>query len=110
MTPVYFGGDSLIDCPDDAERNWDKKEVPSLGLCAWWLHCEGRTAIRCGLEQRPLRKDGSNPGGLTLEQFHPLRIVVDNQDAAVPWLYPQVKMQELIERDSFRSRRMPRLR
>src|SRR3954447_27076312 len=69
--------------------------------------------------QRPLCKDGSDPGGLTLEQCHPSRIVVDNQNAAVQslnfsdvcganlfldhapiaigWLWPQVKMQELIE-------------
>jgi hypothetical protein len=37
--------------------------------------------------QRPLRKDGSDPGGLTLKQFHPSRIVVDNQDSAVQWLH-----------------------
>src|SRR5216683_154596 len=68
--------------------------------------------------QRPLRKGASDPGGLTLEHFRPLRIVVDNQNAAVQWLYLsdvcganlflgqratpvrrllQVKMQELVE-------------
>ena len=38
--------------------------------------------------QRPLHKDRSDPGGLALEQFSLLRIVVDNhQDAAVEWLH-----------------------
>src|ERR1700687_1263540 len=35
---------------------------------------------------RPLRKDASDPGGLTLELFRPLRIVFDNPNAAVQWL------------------------
>jgi hypothetical protein len=37
--------------------------------------------------QRPPRKDASDPGGLTLEQFGLLRIVVDNHNAAVQWLH-----------------------
>src|SRR3954468_15713185 len=35
--------------------------------------------------QRPCRKHGSHPGGLTLEVFRPLRIVVDDQNAAAQW-------------------------
>ena len=68
--------------------------------------------------QRPLRKDGSDSDGLTLEQFSPLRIIIDNENAAVQWLHLsdvcganpslgqrattvrcllQIKMEELVE-------------
>src|SRR5437660_12662514 len=68
--------------------------------------------------QRPLRKDASDPSGLTLEQFRPLRIVIDNENAAIQWLHRsdvcgatlvlgqrattvrcllQIKMEELVE-------------
>src|ERR1700712_633148 len=35
--------------------------------------------------QRPPRKDASDPGSLTLEQFRPLRIVGNNHNAAIQW-------------------------
>jgi hypothetical protein len=37
--------------------------------------------------QRAFREGRSDPGGLPLKQLRPLRIVVDNQDAAVQGLY-----------------------
>src|SRR4051812_45797171 len=79
--------------------------------------------------QHPLPKDGSDFGGLTLEQFHPLRIVVDNQHTAVQsihlsnvcganllrrqramavrWQWAEIETEQLIERTLFVAAERP---
>jgi len=51
-----------------------------------WQTRHGRRADMLN-SQRLLRKDGPDPSGLTLEQFGPSWIVVDEHNAAVQWLH-----------------------